>query len=139
MNLDQVVRPAYGELDLGTRRQLDSGNGARDDDGTDSTTATAYSLGQQLTTTYNHILAIVLLVWAFGWTGGKLLVRTSYSQAKEKVEEQKIARAETKAARDAESGRRDTAIRDAPSLGHPRQASHVTDRRGVDRPPFQGV
>jgi uncharacterized membrane protein YbhN (UPF0104 family) len=73
-------------------------------DSTNATTATAYSLGQQvITTTYNQILAIVLLVWAFGWTGGKLLVRTSYSQAKDKVEEQKITRAEKKAARDAEA------------------------------------
>ena len=66
---------------------------------TDATTATAYSLGQQLiTTTWNQIFAIVMLVWAFGWTGGKLLVRTSYDQAREKVEEQKEARAEKKAA-----------------------------------------
>ena len=65
---------------------------------TDATTATAYSLGQQLiTTTYNQILAIGLLVWAFGWTGGKLLVRSSYDQAKVKVDEQKQVRAEKKA------------------------------------------
>jgi uncharacterized membrane protein YbhN (UPF0104 family) len=65
---------------------------------TDATTATAYSLGQQLvTTTWNQILAIVLLVWAFGWSGGKLLVRSSYDQAKVKVEEQKEARAAKKA------------------------------------------
>ena len=71
---------------------------------TDATTATAYSLGQQLvTTTFNQILAIVLLVWAFGWSGGKLLVRSSYDQAKEKVEEQKEARAEKKAAKRAEA------------------------------------
>jgi uncharacterized membrane protein YbhN (UPF0104 family) len=67
-------------------------------DVTDPTTATAYSLGQQLvTTTWNQILAIVLLVWAFGWTGGKLLVRTSYDQARVKVDEQKQARADRKA------------------------------------------
>jgi uncharacterized membrane protein YbhN (UPF0104 family) len=71
---------------------------------TDASTATAYSLGQQLvTTTYNQILAIVLLVWAFGWSGGKLLVRSSYSQAREKVEEQKAARSEKKAAKRAEA------------------------------------
>jgi uncharacterized membrane protein YbhN (UPF0104 family) len=65
---------------------------------TDATTATAYSLGQQLvTTTWNQILAIVLLVWAFGWSGGKLLVRSSYDQAKVKVGEQKEARATKKA------------------------------------------
>jgi uncharacterized membrane protein YbhN (UPF0104 family) len=72
---------------------------------TDSTTATAYSLGQQLiTTTYNQILAIVLVIWAFGWSGGKLLVQESYDEARAKVEEQKAARAEKKAARDAEAG-----------------------------------
>ena len=66
---------------------------------TDATTATAYSLGQQLiTTTWNQIFAIVMLVWAFGWTGGKLLVRSSYGQARVKVDEQKQARAEKKAA-----------------------------------------
>jgi uncharacterized membrane protein YbhN (UPF0104 family) len=49
----------------------------------DPTTATAYSLGQQLVTTvWNQLFAIGLLVWAFGWTGGRDLVRRSYTQAK---------------------------------------------------------
>jgi uncharacterized membrane protein YbhN (UPF0104 family) len=62
-------------------------------DVTDSTTAAAYSLGQQLiTTAWNQVFAAVLLVWAFGWTGGKQLVRTSYGEAKEKVAEQQEAR-----------------------------------------------
>jgi uncharacterized membrane protein YbhN (UPF0104 family) len=60
---------------------------------TDPTTATAYSLGQQLVTTaWNQIFAIVLLVWAFGWTGGKQIVRSSYVEAKDKVAEQTEAR-----------------------------------------------
>jgi hypothetical protein len=65
---------------------------------TDPTTATAYSLGQQLiTTAWNQIFAIVLLVWAFGWTGGKEIVRTSYGEAKVKVAEQAEARRTRKA------------------------------------------
>ena len=46
---------------------------------TDATTATAYSVAQQLVTTaWNILFAIVMLVWVFGWTGGKELVETSY-------------------------------------------------------------
>ncbi|MDA0158967.1 flippase-like domain-containing protein [Solirubrobacter ginsenosidimutans] len=65
---------------------------------TDTATATAYSIGQQLAiTAWNVAFALVLVVWAFGWTGGKLLVEQSYADAKVKVEEQKVRRAETKA------------------------------------------
>jgi uncharacterized membrane protein YbhN (UPF0104 family) len=65
---------------------------------TDAATATAYSLGQQLAiTAWNVVFALVLVVWAFGWTGGRLLVEQSYTDAKVKVEEQKTRRAETKA------------------------------------------
>jgi uncharacterized membrane protein YbhN (UPF0104 family) len=64
---------------------------------TDPTTATAYSVSQQLVTTaWNIILAIILLVWTFGWSGGKELVQTSYEGAKEKAAEQKAARAARK-------------------------------------------
>ena len=31
------------------------------------------------------MFAVVLVVWAFGWTGGKALVRSSYDDAKEKA------------------------------------------------------
>jgi uncharacterized membrane protein YbhN (UPF0104 family) len=56
------------------------------------TDATAYSVAQQLfTTAWNIIFAIAMLVWAFGWTGGKALVGDSYTQAKEKAAEQKAA------------------------------------------------
>jgi glycosyltransferase 2 family protein len=72
-------------------------------DYTDATTATAYSLGQQLiTTAWNIVFAIGLTVWVFGWTGGKSLVTESYSGAKEKVAEQKDQRAEKKAVKKAE-------------------------------------
>ena len=65
---------------------------------TDPATATAYSLGQQLAiTAWNIAFAVVLVIWAFGWTGGKLLVEQSYSDAKVKVDEQKAQRAQTKA------------------------------------------
>jgi uncharacterized membrane protein YbhN (UPF0104 family) len=68
---------------------------------TDTATATAYSLGQQLAVTaFNIGLATVLVVWAFGWTGGRLLVRQSYEDAKVKVAEQKEQRAAKKAAQD---------------------------------------
>jgi uncharacterized membrane protein YbhN (UPF0104 family) len=67
---------------------------------TDTATATAYSLGQQLAVTvWNIAFAVVLVVWAFGWTGGKLLVRQSYDDAKVKVAEQKEQRAAKKAAK----------------------------------------
>jgi uncharacterized membrane protein YbhN (UPF0104 family) len=55
--------------------------------------ATAYSVTQQLVTTaWNLLLAIVLMTWAFGWSGGEKLVGQAYSQAKEKEAERKAAR-----------------------------------------------
>jgi len=57
---------------------------------TDPTTATAYSVGQQLiTTAFNVGFALVLVCVVFGWTGGSKLVRESYSDAKEKAAEMK--------------------------------------------------
>jgi uncharacterized membrane protein YbhN (UPF0104 family) len=59
---------------------------------TDPATATAYSLGQQLAVTaWNIAFALVLVVWAFGWAGGKGLVQQSYEEAKIKVEERRAA------------------------------------------------
>jgi uncharacterized membrane protein YbhN (UPF0104 family) len=56
------------------------------------TDATAYSVAQQLfTTAWNIVFALAMLVWAFGWSGGKKLVGGSYEQAKEKAAEQKAA------------------------------------------------
>jgi uncharacterized membrane protein YbhN (UPF0104 family) len=64
---------------------------------TDATTATAYSVAQQLVTTaWNIIFAIIMVVWVFGWSGGKELVQTSYTGAKEKAAEQKAAHAAKK-------------------------------------------
>jgi len=66
---------------------------------TDPATATAYSLGQQLAVTaWNVAFAVILVIWAFGWAGGKILVEQSYSDAKVKVAEQKAQRAEKRAA-----------------------------------------
>jgi uncharacterized membrane protein YbhN (UPF0104 family) len=69
-----------------------------------ATDATAYSVAQQLvTTTWNIIFAIITLVWAFGWTGGRALVTESYAEAKEKAAEQKAARDARKAKKEAEA------------------------------------
>ena len=60
---------------------------------TSAANATAYSVAQQLVTTaWNILFGVVLMAWAFGWSGGKKLVEDSYVQAKAKQEEQKAAR-----------------------------------------------
>jgi uncharacterized membrane protein YbhN (UPF0104 family) len=60
---------------------------------TDTATATAYSLGQQLiTTAWNILFAIALVSYVFGWSGGKQLISTSYSDAKVKAGEMKESR-----------------------------------------------
>ena len=69
--------------------------------------AVNYSTAQQLiTTAWNVLVALVLVIAVFGWTGGKLLVGQSYGDAKVKVAEQKAQRAakkeEKRAAKDAE-------------------------------------
>jgi hypothetical protein len=62
--------------------------------------ATAYSVAQQLVTTaWNIVFGIVMLAWAFGWSGGRGLVEQSYAEAKEKAAEQQAARAARKAAK----------------------------------------
>jgi uncharacterized membrane protein YbhN (UPF0104 family) len=67
---------------------------------TDPATAAAYSTGQQLiVTAWNVLLGVALVIWAFGWTGGKELVGGSYTDAKTKVAEQKAERAAKKQAK----------------------------------------
>ncbi len=60
---------------------------------TSSSNATAYSVAQQLVeTAWSIALAILLLVRAFGWTGGRELVGHSYTQAKQKAAEEAAER-----------------------------------------------
>jgi uncharacterized membrane protein YbhN (UPF0104 family) len=72
-------------------------------------TTVDYSTAQQLiTTAWNILFATILVVWVFGWTGGKTLIGQSYADAKDKVAEQKEQRAakreEKRAERQAEGG-----------------------------------
>jgi len=73
---------------------------------TSSSNATAYSVAQQLVSTaWSILFAIVLLVRAFGWSGGKDLVQQSYVEAREKRSEQSAARkAKRQARREARHG-----------------------------------
>src|SRR6478672_1890846 len=69
-------------------------------------TTIAYSTAQQLiVTAWNVLFATVLVIWVFGWSGGKELVGSSYVGAKEQVaerrEERKRKKAEKKAAKQA--------------------------------------
>jgi uncharacterized membrane protein YbhN (UPF0104 family) len=60
---------------------------------TNATTATAYSVGQQLiTTAFNIGFAVVLVCIVFGWSGGRKLVSESYDEAKVKAAEMKASR-----------------------------------------------
>jgi uncharacterized membrane protein YbhN (UPF0104 family) len=69
----------------------------------DPATATAYSVGQQLiVTAWNILFAVAVVMWAFGWSGGKQLVQSSYEDAKRKAAEQKAERAARKEAKRAE-------------------------------------
>ncbi len=67
---------------------------------TSAANANAYSIAQQLVVTaWGLLFAIVVVVRAFGWTGGKTLVSQSYSQAREKSSEQSAARKAKRQAR----------------------------------------
>ena len=69
---------------------------------TDATTATAYSVAQQLVTmAWNIFFAFILVIWAFGWTGGKKLVSGSYADAKQRAADQKAQHAAKKEAKKA--------------------------------------
>jgi uncharacterized membrane protein YbhN (UPF0104 family) len=66
---------------------------------TSKSNATAYSVAQQLIiTAWDVVFALILVVWVFGWTGGKDLVRHSYAVAEEKRDELKQKRAARSAA-----------------------------------------
>ena len=67
---------------------------------TDAATATAYSLGQQLAVTaWNIAFAVALVVWAFGWAGGRELVETVLRRREGQGAEQKAQRAAARAAK----------------------------------------
>jgi uncharacterized membrane protein YbhN (UPF0104 family) len=81
---------------------------------TETTTATAYSLGQQLiTTAFNVGFAILLICLVFGWQGGSKLVKDSYADAKVKKDEMSEERREKREAK--------------------REARHAEGRRGLMR------
>ncbi len=70
---------------------------------TDAATATAYSISQQLVTSaWNVILAVVMVSWVFGWSGGKELVESSYVDAKAKSKEMRDKRRRRRAPEEAE-------------------------------------
>src|SRR5262249_30877805 len=63
-------------------------------------TAIAYSTAQQLImTAWNVLLAVVLVVLVFGWSGGKTLVGGAYADAKVRAEEMKDERRERRRAK----------------------------------------
>jgi uncharacterized membrane protein YbhN (UPF0104 family) len=71
---------------------------------TDAQTATAYSLAQQIVgTAWSILFALVLMLWVFGWGGGRALLESSYADAKKRAEEQKAAHEAKKAAKAAEA------------------------------------
>jgi hypothetical protein len=62
--------------------------------------AVDYSTAQQLiTTAWNQVVALVLVITVFGWTGGKQLVGQSYTDAKQQAADVKEQRKEKKAAK----------------------------------------
>jgi uncharacterized membrane protein YbhN (UPF0104 family) len=66
---------------------------------TSSSNATAYSIAQQLIIAASDIvIALVLVAWVFGWSGGKDLVRKSYADAEVKARELKEQREARRAA-----------------------------------------
>jgi len=66
--------------------------------------ATAYSVAQQLVgTAWNIVFALALMIWAWGWSGGKQLVSDSYADAKRRQAEETEKRRAKKAARSADA------------------------------------
>ena len=69
---------------------------------TDAATATAYSISQQLVTSaWNVVFATLAVIYVFGWTGGKQLVGSAYTEAKEKSTEMREERKRKKQERKA--------------------------------------
>ena len=96
---------------------------------TDDTTATAYSLGQQLiTTAFNVGFAILLICVVFGWQGGSKLVKDSYDDAKVKKDEMSEDRREKKEAK-REARRRGGSHADSTASASARTTSRTTPKR----------
>jgi uncharacterized membrane protein YbhN (UPF0104 family) len=58
-------------------------------DYTDAQTATAFSVAQQLISTgWNVIFALILVLTVFGWTSGKALLKSSYAEATQRAHSQ---------------------------------------------------
>jgi uncharacterized membrane protein YbhN (UPF0104 family) len=65
-----------------------------------SSQATAYSIAQQLVgTAWNIVYALILMIWAWGWSGGKDLVSASYADAKRRQADEQEKRRAKKAAK----------------------------------------
>jgi uncharacterized membrane protein YbhN (UPF0104 family) len=61
---------------------------------TSASTATAYSVAQQLVVSaWDVVFAVAMVSWAFGWSGGKALVGASYGEAKSRTRQLKAERA----------------------------------------------
>ncbi len=94
-------------------------------------TAVDYSTAQQLiTTAWNVLFAIVLVVSVFGWKGGKQLVEQSYKDAKVKVAEQKEEHAEKKAVKQAERDASGRGRLERPDDDNAEEASSSAPRGG---------
>ena len=67
------------------------------------TDATAFSVaGQLISTAWGILFALIVMIWAWGWTGGKQLVSASYEDAKKREQEQREKRRAKKLAAAAE-------------------------------------
>jgi uncharacterized membrane protein YbhN (UPF0104 family) len=76
----------------GVNQAVNSATLTRED--VDRETALAYSAGQQLiTTAWSVLLAVALVAFVFGWSGGRSLVASSYREAKTRAPSRRRGRA----------------------------------------------
>jgi glycosyltransferase 2 family protein len=105
---------------------------------TSASNATNYSLTQQLVTTaWNVLLAVGLVAWAFGWSGGKEVLSSSYKDARvrsRELKEAKRERRETKRERyrDARAAKREEHRRQRPGKRLRRPELRRPKREGSD-------
>jgi uncharacterized membrane protein YbhN (UPF0104 family) len=80
----------------GVNQAVNSATLTRED--VDRETALAYSAGQQLiTTAWSVALAVALVAFVFGWSGGKSLVASSYREAKSRAPTRRGGRGDPRA------------------------------------------